>query len=145
MTTIVDGTTGVSLVQDGVVVTADIADANVTPAKLSGGQSGAAPIYGARAWCTFNSATAGTNPPTSGGNIASVNHIGAGTFSVTFTTAMPDANYMVLFRPAGGTTSAGGFSYAISAQTTTSFILSHYLGGAASDAGLGMTGVVVFR
>jgi hypothetical protein len=44
MTTIVDGTSGVSLVQDGVVVTADIVDANVTQAKLAANVVGKGPM-----------------------------------------------------------------------------------------------------
>jgi hypothetical protein len=40
------------------VAAANIIDASVTPAKLSGAQTGSAPIYGARAWVNINGATA---------------------------------------------------------------------------------------
>lgn len=40
------------------VTTANVVDASVTPGKLSGAQTGAAPIYGVRAWVNINGATA---------------------------------------------------------------------------------------
>jgi hypothetical protein len=40
------------------VAAANIIDASVTPAKLSGAQTGSAPIYGARAWVNINGASA---------------------------------------------------------------------------------------
>lgn len=39
---------------DGTIATADIADAAVTAPKLSGAQTGNAPIYGCRAWVNIN-------------------------------------------------------------------------------------------
>lgn len=64
-------------------------------ASLNGGQSGAAPVYGIRAWATFNGTTAGTNAPTAGGNVATIQRVAAGTYNVTFTTPMPTAFYSV--------------------------------------------------
>ena len=55
--------------------------------------SGTAPIYGCRAWCTFNGTTTGTNAPTAGGNVSTVTRNGTGDYTVNFTTAMVDANY----------------------------------------------------
>jgi len=87
---------------DGSVVTADIADANITAAKLDGAQSGSAPIYGCRAWVNFDgtrdstgaASTANTNRfIRASGNVTSVLRNGTGSYTVTFTTAMPDANY----------------------------------------------------
>ena len=40
------------------VTTANMVDASVTPAKLSGAQTGSAPIYGCRAWVNINGASA---------------------------------------------------------------------------------------
>jgi hypothetical protein len=59
--------------------------------------SGTAPLYGCRAWCTFNGTTAGTNAPTAGGNVSTVTRNGTGDYTVNFTTAMPDANYASVF------------------------------------------------
>ncbi len=42
---------------DASITTAKIADANVTAPKLNGAQTGSAPVYGTRAWVTFNSST----------------------------------------------------------------------------------------
>jgi hypothetical protein len=54
--------------------------------------SGTAPLYMARAWVAFDGTTA---PPTilGSGNVTSVTKSAAGTYTVNFTTAMPDANY----------------------------------------------------
>lgn len=46
--------TGVTTISAGSVITADIADAAVTAPKLSGAQTGSAPIYGVRAWVNFD-------------------------------------------------------------------------------------------
>lgn len=75
------------------VGTADIADAAITAAKMSGAQSGSAPIYGARAWVNFN----GTGAVTinGSGNVTSITDDGTGIYTVNITTAMPDVNYCV--------------------------------------------------
>ena len=89
--------TGISAggLPDASVLTADIADANITAAKLSGAQTGSAPIYGCRAWVNFDgTGTTGTNMTIrASGNVTSVYKNGTGDYTVTFTTAMPDANY----------------------------------------------------
>ena len=59
------------------------------PVKLNA--TGSAPIYAARAWARFNAA--GTIDGS--GNVASVAKNSTGNYTVTFTTAMPDANYTV--------------------------------------------------
>lgn len=78
----------------------------ITPATLRGGlnASGDAPIYAARAWVNFDgtkdstgaASTANTNRLIrASGNVTSVLRNGAGDYTITFTTAMPDANYAV--------------------------------------------------
>ena len=89
MTVVIDGTTGIDAIQDGVVSSADIANGAVTAAKLSGAQTGSAPVFGLRAWCTFNGST-GTL--IAGGNVTSVARTAQGDYTVTFTTALP-TNY----------------------------------------------------
>ena len=71
------------------------ADGSITPAKLNGAQTGSAPIFGARAWCRFNGTTAGTNAPTAGGNVSTVARTSNGVYTITFATAMEDADYCV--------------------------------------------------
>jgi hypothetical protein len=84
------------------VTTSKIADSNITAPKLSGTQTGTAPIFGIRAWVTFDMArnssggsdTANTNRFIySSGNVASVQKIDTGRFQINFTTAMPNSNY----------------------------------------------------
>jgi hypothetical protein len=93
---------GVTAIGSSKVVTAMITDANVTAAKLSGAQSGTAPIYGCRAWVNFDgTADSGGTPTTNNtnrfiyasGNVASVLKTGTGRYTITFTTAMSDAAY----------------------------------------------------
>jgi hypothetical protein len=91
---------------DATVTTADVADANITATKLSGAQTGSAPIYGCRAWVNFDGTrnAADTGASTNGanvkirasGNVTSVLKNGTGDYTVTFTTAMTDANYCVV-------------------------------------------------
>ena len=95
MPTTIDGSTGVSQVQAGSIQTDDLAAGAVTPPKLSGGQSGNPPVFGARAWCVFNGTLAGTNAPIAGGNVSSVTRNAAGDYTVNFATAMPDGDYSV--------------------------------------------------
>jgi len=77
--------------------------ASVTAPKLDGAQTGTAPIFGARAWgyVTNNGFTATL---VAGGNIASVSRVSTGTVAITFTTALPNANYaaVVQFDGAAG-------------------------------------------
>jgi hypothetical protein len=72
--------------------------------------SGTAPLYMCRAWVNFNGTTAAINAQ---GNVATVTRTAAGTFTVAFTTALPDANYVVV-----GTTSSTQYLRAV--QTSTS-------------------------
>ena len=57
---ILDANVTTAKILDANVTTAKIADANITAPKLNGAQTGAAPIYGIRAWANFNS-NANTN------------------------------------------------------------------------------------
>jgi hypothetical protein len=80
-----------------------IGSAKVTAPMLTGAQTGSAPIYGCRAWVNFDGTRneADTGASTNGanvkvfasGNVTSVLKNSTGNYTVTFTTAMPDANY----------------------------------------------------
>ena len=139
---------------DANITTAKVADANITAAKLNGAQTGSAPIYGCRAWVNFDGTRneADTGASTNGanvkirasGNVTSVLKNATGDYTVTFTTAMPDANYTVTghgTRTATGPTLGTLFPFLIagaavtrSAPTTTSFrIASQNFGGTAMD------------
>jgi len=56
--------------------------------------TGSAPYYGARAWASINEGGASLQ---SSANISSLTDNGTGDFTLTFTTAMPDTNYSVVF------------------------------------------------
>ena len=56
--------------------------------------SGSAPMYACRCWGNLNGT--GTIALRGSGNVASVTDNGTGNYTVTMTTAMPDANYCVL-------------------------------------------------
>jgi len=58
--------------------------------------TGLAPYYGTRAWANFNGTLTGTITPRASGNIASIVKNSTGVYTVTFTTAMPDANYAII-------------------------------------------------
>lgn len=66
-------------------------DGCVTAPDLDGAQTGAAPIYAARAWVNFNGT--GTVAIRASGNVSSITDNGVGDYTVNFTTAMVDANY----------------------------------------------------
>jgi hypothetical protein len=58
--------------------------------------SGTAPLFGARAWCTWNGATTGSYSPTlPSGNISTIARNSAGLYTITFATPMPDNEYVV--------------------------------------------------
>ena len=77
----------------------------VSPAKVAAAVesslniSGTAPIYGVRAWVNFaGNGANGANATLNGsGNIASVYKTGHGNYTVTFSTALPDAHYAITY------------------------------------------------
>lgn len=105
---------------DSSIVTADIANAAITAAKLDGAQSGSAPIYAARAWVNFNGT--GTVAIRASGNVSSITDNGIGDYTVNFTTAMSDANYCgtVGFGDDSGSTSSGAWSTRVGTTRTVS-------------------------
>jgi hypothetical protein len=114
---IADSNVTVGKLADSAVETAKIADANITAAKLNGAQSGAAPIYGVRAWVSFNGAAVGT-AINAAGNVASVVRTATGRYTITFTEPMQDEFYAV--SAIGYNTNPDGEAYAhVIAQTAT--------------------------
>jgi hypothetical protein len=105
---------------DSSIVTADIANAAITAAKLNGAQSGSAPIYAARAWVNFNGT--GTVAIRASGNVSSITDNGTGDYTVNFTTAMADANYSAVTSASSNATnpfSEGYSNYPLSFATTS--------------------------
>ena len=77
----------------------------ISPAKLKAAidqhspisAPGSAPVYGVRAWVNFaGNGANGANATLNGsGNVASVYKTGHGNYTVTFSTALPDAHYAI--------------------------------------------------
>lgn len=132
---VADGGTGASTAADArtnlglgslatlsAVGTSQITDANITAAKLSGAQSGSAPVFGARAWGRFNgTGSVGNQTITGSGNIASVAKTDTGRYTITFTTAMPSANYCAVATAEFSTSDGYASSVTAYDMTTTTF------------------------
>lgn len=92
MTIIINGSgtvTGASTLAT-TVVSPTLTTPNINSAQFAT-VSGSAPIYPCRAWVNFNGT--GTVAIRASGNVSSITDIAAGTYTVNFTTALPDANY----------------------------------------------------
>jgi hypothetical protein len=81
---------------------------SITADKLSGGQSGSAPIYGARAWVVFDGTKRADGTTDSSetdrfimaqGNVSRVNKVGSGEYDIFFTTFMPTSTYCIIGTP----------------------------------------------
>jgi hypothetical protein len=70
--------------------------------QFNSGYGSVATAYGCRAWVNFNGT--GTVAIRASGNVSSITDNGVGSYTVNFSTAMPDANYAVagIVRPDGG-------------------------------------------
>lgn len=92
-----------SIPNDESVTTAKIVNGAVTPNKLSGEQTGTAPVYGCRAWVNFNGANytfdlgsnENRNTIRASGNINRIVRNNTGRYTVYFNTSMPSANYAI--------------------------------------------------
>jgi hypothetical protein len=82
------GVNATGLTGDGSQLTGLPAPAALTTA------SGSAPSYSARAWVNFNGT--GTVAIRASGNVSSITDNGTGDYTVNFTTAMSDANYVAV-------------------------------------------------
>lgn len=95
------GNDGTMVVEVGVAgakvnaLSADAAGQVTLPANTANklvAASGAAPVFGCRAWVSFNGTTGAI---LASGNVSSVTRNSAGDYTINFATAMPDANYAV--------------------------------------------------
>ena len=104
MTTTIDGSAGITTNAGG----------SVNPSTNISGVN-----FSCRAWANFNGVT--TVTIAGSGNIASIVRNSAGNYTVTFTTAMADANYSVVGSAPGDNTQPYVFSPA--SFTTTTFVI----------------------
>jgi len=96
---------------------------SVTAEKLDGAQTGTAPIFGVRAWGSFDGSASTPITPAGSGNVASIIRLSAASYRVTFTTAMPNVNYAVSFGSIAVLQSnvQANATTSLTAKTTTSF------------------------
>jgi hypothetical protein len=85
--------------------------------QFNSGYGSVATAYGCRAWVNFD----GEGTPTirASGNVSSITDGGTGTYTVNFTTAMPDANYSVGYALERNATSAAGYRITSCVHTLT--------------------------
>ena len=133
MPVIINGTTGIDTVQDGIVTDAKLnLTANSQEIKDAINATGSAPIYAARAWVNFNGS--GTVAIRASGNVSSITDAGTGSYLVNFTTAMPDLNYSVTTNYQPTVTNSGSDSWALEPYSTSFVQLAHYEGGVLRDS-----------
>jgi hypothetical protein len=103
-------------------VTGDFRQNGTVFAGLTGGQTGSAPLYGARAWVNFNGT--GTVAIRASGNVSSITDNGTGSYTVNFSSALPDANYStscMAGQYGGGVSATLGYDIDSNTRTTTAF------------------------
>lgn len=103
MSTTISGTTGIDKVQDGTTI-------NASSIMGALNASGTAPIYACRAWVNFNGT--GTVAIRKSGNVSSVTDNGAGDYTINFTVAMIDVNYVLIGSCNGGTVVGSNYTLA---------------------------------
>jgi hypothetical protein len=105
--TVSGASSGTWTIDNNAVTRDKIVNNAINGEKLSGFQSGDAPVYGVRAFVCFDGTGAGgSRTIRSAGNVYAVTDNGTGDYTINFTTVMPDANYAT----AGMAGGAGGTS-----------------------------------
>lgn len=143
MSVVIDGTLGIDTIQANTVTSAKIVDGTIAPTDLTGAQTGTAPIFGARAFCTWNGATSGTYSPTlPSGNISTIVRNSAGNYTFNFTTTMLDAEYAVTFGGDGIPTMGIGQSlypaFGVVSKTSSSVTVQFYSYAGSSNIPTGL-------
>ena len=115
-----NGTSGQALLSDGDGTFSWGSSSTITTT------TGSAPYYGARAWADLDGT--GTATVDASGNISSVTDNGTGDYTLTFTTALPDANYncVVTVSNYGVNQIRQGNLHSASARTTASVRIQCY-------------------
>ena len=116
--------------------------------------SGSAPIYSCRAWVNFNGT--GTVAIRDSGNVSSITDHGTGSYTINFTTNLPDTNYTavcgtggtngstVRLADSGPNLNSGGYNYSLN-QTTSSLRVLSGLGSSSAPFDADYFAVAVFR
>lgn len=112
------GTWGIDITGNAATATTatTVSNGAITAAKLDGGQSGAAPVFGARAWGVID----GSGTLLASGNVSSAS--GTNPATITMTSAAPSTNYAIVLAGYG---SSGSTRYACvgAINSTTQFTI----------------------
>jgi hypothetical protein len=88
--------------------------------KTATNATGSAPVYACRAWVNFDGATGSGNTIRASGNVSSITRNSTGVYTVNLTTALTDANYVVVVTARGlGGASFGAHNKQFTAPTTS--------------------------
>lgn len=146
------GTWGIDISGNAATATTatTVSDAAITAAKLSGAQSGAAPVFGARVWVNFDGNAVVSPSSMTGvrasGNVSGVAKNGTGDYTINFTTALSDANFCVVAMAMGG---SGAGEYIVTTPATFSFSTTSVRigvrGGGGTLADVGHVCIAIFR
>jgi hypothetical protein len=99
---------GTITINNATVGSAVAMSANQACVKTAINASGSAPIYACRAWINFDGTSASIGTGRANGNVSGVSDNGTGDYTVTFATAMPDANYCVTASTGGNVLGVSG-------------------------------------
>ena len=100
-----DGTQGVIQAFSDRVTNTSVPINIVGDLKMNSGYGSSAIAYGCRAWVNFNGS--GTVAIRGSGNVTSITDNGTGDYTINFTNAMPDVNYVIV----GSTSMLFGLNY----------------------------------
>ena len=120
MSIVLDGTSGITTpdVDSGPVsgTTANFSGNVTLGSSVLATPSGSAPSYTCRAWVNFNGT--GTVAIRASGNVSSITDNGTGSYTVNFTTAMPDANYSAVVTGGADLLDTSGQKFAVMGVST---------------------------
>ena len=92
------------------------ADVAATTLSINAGYGSNAAAYGCRAWVNFNGTS--TVAIRASGNVSSITDNATGSYTINFTTAMPDANYTCVTMAANDAA-----AWTVSGEITTATVL----------------------
>lgn len=151
------GTTGNVLLSNG--TSWDSQPISITVTELSGDptgsfptdeQTGSAPIFAARAWANFDGTKDTTNATSTSntnrlirasGNVTSILRNSIGNYTLTFRTALPNANYAAI---ATGFLSSGNAAIITTDASTTSTVTINCVDASNAEADFSRVNIVIF-
>jgi hypothetical protein len=111
--------------------------------QFNSGYGSVANAYGCRAWVNFNGT--GTVAIRASGNVTSITDGGTGIYTVNFTVAMPDTNYVCNATAGDVTTATGNRVTTANEQATGNVQIRVTLGTTAAAADTNYVGIAIFR